>query len=227
VIKVVLFDLYETLITEWQGDKKKATYSTDMLDMEPKRFKQEWDRRREQRMDGTFADHQSVLIDILNMQGKEADGDILAYIHEERVRCKKVPFQEMHPEVIDMLKQLKASGLKLGLISNCAPEEVMAWKTSELADYFDTVIFSYEVKCAKPHPEIYHLACEKLGVKPEESIFIGDGGSDELNGARRAGIEAFQAAWFIPSHMSEKNTDFPKLESPFDVLTHLKLLSKA
>ncbi len=41
----------------------------------------------------------------------------------------------------------------------------------------------------KPEPEIYKLAMDMLGTKPEESIFIGDGGSDELYGAKRAGMK--------------------------------------
>jgi epoxide hydrolase-like predicted phosphatase len=41
-------------------------------------------------------------------------------------------------------------------------------------DPFDEVIFSAEVKMAKPQPEIYHLMLSRLGVKPDESIFLDD-----------------------------------------------------
>jgi putative hydrolase of the HAD superfamily len=218
LIKAIFFDLYETLITEWKNEKKKAVYSTEALGLDPKIFKQEWDIRREMRMDGTFPNHQSVLRDILNTHRIEVDPEVIERVHQERVRAKAVPFREMHPEVIEMLKQLKTLNIKLGLISNCAPEEVISWNSCELPNYFDTVIFSYEAKCAKPSPQIYHMACGKLGVTPQESIFVGDGGSDELYGAINAGIQAFQAAWFLPSYMSEKNKNFPKLSNPLDLL---------
>ncbi|MDR7071498.1 HAD family hydrolase [Fictibacillus barbaricus] len=225
MIKAIFFDLYETLITEWKDEVKKAVYSTNDLGLDPKVFKQEWDSRRAMRMDGTFPDHQSVLRDILSVYGKKIDNKVIEEVHQERVRAKAVPFQEMHPEVIELLKQLKTLNIKLGLISNCAPEEIMSWNTCKLPNYFDTVIFSYEAKCAKPSPQIYHIACEKLGVTPQESIFVGDGGSDELYGARDAGIQAFQAAWFLPSHMSERNKDFPKLTNPLDLLAQESIKS--
>jgi epoxide hydrolase-like predicted phosphatase len=41
-------------------------------------------------------------------------------------------------------------------------------------DAFDLAIFSAEVKLAKPQPEIYHLMLNRLGVKPEEAVFIDD-----------------------------------------------------
>ncbi|WNB91107.1 HAD family hydrolase [Bacillus sp. NEB1478] len=224
MIKAIFFDLYETLITEWKEEKKKAVYSTRELGLDPKIFKQEWDSRRFLRMDGTFPDHQSVLRDILSAHGKRADHDAIEKVHQERVRVKAVPFCEMHPEVMDLLKRLKAMDIKIGLISNCAPEEVQAWKSCELPAYFDTVIFSYEVKYAKPSPQIYHLACEKLGVSPQESIFIGDGGSDELNGAQDAGMQAYHATWFLPEKISEKITGFPKLSNPLALLLEDSLM---
>ena len=95
-----------------------------------------------------------------------------------------------------MLELLRERGLKVGLISNCSEEEVISFGQSGLAPYFDDVIFSYEVGVAKPNPEIYRMACDRLGVTPQESLFIGDGGSDELRGASNAGLRPFHAYWF-------------------------------
>ena len=49
---------------------------------------------------------------------------------------------------------------------------------------------------AKPEREIYLEATGRLGVEPAQSLFIGDGGDDELLGAERAGLRSAQAAWF-------------------------------
>jgi HAD superfamily hydrolase (TIGR01549 family) len=223
VIKAVFFDLYETLITEWNGNQKKAVYSTDELGLNPKVFKAEWDSRRELRMNGTFPDHPSVLRDILNTHDISPDPDLIEKVHQKRVWAKTVPFQEMHPEVIELLATLKENGMKLGLISNCAPEEVNSWSTSKLANYFDAVVFSYEVKVAKPSPEIYHIACEKLGVTPEEAIFIGDGGTNELVGATEVGLKAYHATWFLPETISQKIQEFPKLNHPLELLNQVVL----
>jgi HAD superfamily hydrolase (TIGR01549 family) len=223
LIRAVFFDLYETLITEWDGNQKKAAYSIDGLGLDPKIFKTEWDNRRELRMNGTFPDHQSVLRDILCSHGKTPDPVVIEEVHKERVRAKKVPFQKMNPEVLELLKTLKKRGIKLGLVSNCSPEEVNSWSSSKLADYFDVVVFSYEVRVAKPDPEIYQIACEKLGVTPEESIFIGDGGANELMGATRAGLHAYHATWFLPQNFIEQIQGFPKLNNPLDLLCQVEL----
>ncbi|MED1865282.1 HAD family hydrolase [Fictibacillus nanhaiensis] len=225
MVKAVFFDLYETLITEWKDGRKKAKYSIKPLGLDNKIFKVEWDLRRELRMNGTFLDHESVLRDILRSQGMEPKLDAIEQVHRERMAVKRIPFQEMNPLVLGLLRTLKSKGLKLGLISNAAAEEVYAWETCDLADFFDEVIFSYEARVAKPQKEIYQLACEKLGVTPQESVFIGDGGSDELRGATEAGMTALQATWFLPTVISERTTGYPKLKKPQDILKHVDITS--
>ncbi|MQR97148.1 HAD family hydrolase [Fictibacillus phosphorivorans] len=227
MVKAVFFDLYETLITEWKDGRKKAKYSIESLGIDKNIFKVEWDFRRELRMNGTYPDHQSVLRDILYSQGNTPNIEAIERVHLERLSAKSIPFQEINPQVIELLQMLKSNGLKLGLISNAAPEEVVAWKTTELPDYFDEVIFSYEVRVAKPQKEIYQMACEKLGVTPKESVFIGDGGSDELRGATESGMVALQATWFLPTVISERTTGYPELKEPQDLLLHesIKLIT--
>jgi putative hydrolase of the HAD superfamily len=96
-----------------------------------------------------------------------------------------------------MLHWLRQRGLRVGVVSNCTVEEVAAWADSQLAPLVDCTVWSYRAGVAKPHPRIYRLACEQLGVEPAEAIFIGDGGSDELAGAARAGMRSYQAYWFL------------------------------
>lgn len=169
-------------------------------------------------MDGIFPDHESVLRDILTSLGKPVDESVIKQVHEKRVAAKLIPFKEINSEIIRMLQALKELDMKIGLISNCTPEEVIGWKDSGLQEFFDNVIFSYEVRHAKPNKEIYLLACKNLNLSPEQSIFIGDGGSDELVGAKNAGIKAYHATWFLPANISEKITDFPKLQKPLEVV---------
>lgn len=223
MVKAVFFDLYETLITEWKDGRKKAKYSIEPLGLNKDIFKVEWDVRRERRMSGAFPNHQSVLRDILDSQGITPNLEAIEHVHQGRLAAKNIPFQEIDPQVIELLQTLKSNGLKLGLISNAAHEEVVAWETCKLAVYFDEVIFSYEVRVAKPHKEIYQLACEKLGVTPDESIFIGDGGSNELKGATEAGMTAVQATWFLPSVISKRLSGYPKLKKPQDFLSQESL----
>ena len=48
----------------------------------------------------------------------------------------------------------------------------------------------------KPDPEIYNLACERLGISPTKTVFVGDGGFDELQGATAVGMRPVQARWY-------------------------------
>ncbi len=94
----------------------------------------------------------------------------------------------IEPETITGLEALRTAGYRLGLISNCGFDEIAHWHESPLASLFDTAVFSCQIQLKKPEPEIYLLTAARLGVKPEECLFIGNGGSDELNGARHAGM---------------------------------------
>lgn len=220
IIQAVFFDLYETLITEWDGDQKKATYSVAKLGLDEHVYRKAWAERIDRRMTGAFENHQCALEDILKSNNQTVDKRIIDKIHLQRVHAKTVPFLNIDSDVINTLHLLKKMNIKLGLISNCAPEEVESWSQSPLAEIFDTTIFSYKVKYAKPNPKIYSIACEALQVAPQDTIFIGDGGSNELQGATDVGMNAYQATWYRQSNFH--GDVFPKLNNPGDVIGIVK-----
>jgi putative hydrolase of the HAD superfamily len=94
------------------------------------------------------------------------------------------------PGSVETLRELRARGLKVGLITVCSEEVETAWPESEFAGLFDAEVFSNAVGLAKPDPRIYLHCCELLGVEPHDAVFVGDGANDELAGARRVGMEA-------------------------------------
>ncbi|MCU9612374.1 HAD family hydrolase [Caldibacillus lycopersici] len=217
MIKAIFFDLYETLITEWDNGKRKSTYSVAALGLDEGTYKREWRARQVKRMIGAFSNHQSVLKDILQSLGLPIHMESVEKLHKERVQSKLVPFQTIDNNIFHMLQKVKSMNIKLGLISNCTAEEVEGWQASHLSDFFDVVIFSYQEKMMKPAKEIYKLGCERIQALPEESLFIGDGGSYELYGAYEAGIEPYQAGWFLPENIN-KQKDFQRLTDPLEIL---------
>jgi glucose-1-phosphatase len=92
-------------------------------------------------------------------------------------------------ELLDYAQSLKPD-YKIGLLSN-------AWVDSRkrLGDLFhfinafDVAIFSYEVRTRKPDKDIYQIILKKLGVEPEETIFIDDF-PENVRGASSLGINA-------------------------------------
>ena len=91
-------------------------------------------------------------------------------------------------DTLEFFHRLSLLGKRIGLVSNADVMECAAWYDSPIASFFDSVIFSCRVGYAKPEPEIYRACLRELGVRSEDSIFIGDGGSGELQGARAIGM---------------------------------------
>ena len=78
--------------------------------------------------------------------------------------------------------------MKLALISNADAMEVAAWPESPLAGLFDVEVFSCTAGYVKPEPKIYYQCLDQLALKPQECLFVGDGGSNELAGAKAVGL---------------------------------------
>jgi len=90
--------------------------------------------------------------------------------------------------VPETLTELRRRGVRIGLLSNCTEDVALAWPETPFAGHFDVEVFSATAGCAKPEPRIYELVLRGLRAEPSETIFVGDGANDELEGARRAGI---------------------------------------
>lgn len=78
-------------------------------------------------------------------------------------------------QTVELVKELKGH-YALGMLTN-APSRYsldQRFQPGELDELFDVVVVSGEVGWDKPAPEIYTMTVEKLGVKPEECLFIDD-----------------------------------------------------
>ena len=98
----------------------------------------------------------------------------------------------LYPEVKDVLSELKQRGLKIGLISTAYEEEInlILGKACLGKAAFDIIVGVDTIKKAKPNPGIFKYAINKLNVKPEEAVFIGDNIEADYKGAQNAGIQA-------------------------------------
>lgn len=221
--KAVIFDLYETLITEW-GHKKytKNDMSAD-LGVEREIFDMYWDEKEQERYVGEINFEDSILY-VCKSCGKCIDNSLLSSVVDKRIRTKSACFEYVIPDVYQLLKNLKAMGLKTAIVSNCSSDEVKALKESEIYKYFDEVILSFEVHMKKPDPCIYEEAARRLGVAFNECVFVGDGGSNELAGAKAVGMRAIQAKWYTNQHpyKRENIADFSVAEEPMDIIEYIE-----
>ncbi|MDB5179884.1 MAG: HAD-superfamily hydrolase, subfamily variant 3 [Candidatus Saccharibacteria bacterium] len=78
-------------------------------------------------------------------------------------------------QTMELLKELKGQ-YKLAMLTNTPSRYSLdqRFQPGELDELFDVVVASGEVGWDKPAPEIYTMTVEKLGVEPEECLFIDD-----------------------------------------------------
>ena len=226
MITALCFDLFETLVTEYIADYQPSPSIAERLKIEPTQFARAWEDLMPARYRGDVPDFPAALRIICEQLGREAPNELIAHLNAERLSQKASHFAQIDSRILTMLQALRQKGLKLGLISNASIEEVAAWHSTELPQLFDATIFSFQVGKIKPEAEIYWLACESLEVKPTTTLFIGDGGSDELVGAQQAGLTPYWATWFIDQwpiakqtpQQRQQNGQFIRLSAPSEVL---------
>lgn len=159
--RAVLFDLFETLITEWGHEKYTKNQMCADLGIERAQFSHFWD-------------------------------------------------------------ELEA-GYRLAIVSNCSFEEVRDLRGSVLAPYFNEIVLSCEVYKKKPNGDIYRETAKRLGVAVSECLFVGDGGSSELEGALAVGMGAVQARWYTNQYPIKRGNieGVMAAEAPLEVLGKL------
>lgn len=75
-------------------------------------------------------------------------------------------------ELVGLIRELRRADVRIGLLSNHLPE--LRHRLSDLEPLLDAVVISGEEGVMKPDPAIYRIALERLGVAPEEAVFIDD-----------------------------------------------------
>jgi putative hydrolase of the HAD superfamily len=93
----------------------------------------------------------------------------------------------MHPDpvMLDALAGLRSHGVPVALVTNSLGDD--CYRGFDLTALADVVVVSSEVGVRKPSRQIYAIACERLGVAPEECVLIDDL-LHNLAGAARLGI---------------------------------------
>ena len=110
----------------------------------------------------------------------------------EMHRFKEIYFEALqpNPEMIDLMRELKATGFRMAMLTNNVREWEPLWRSMLPVDeIFETVVDSGFVGCRKPESKIYALTLERVRAAAETCLFVDD---VEVNceGARRAGMTA-------------------------------------
>ena len=106
----------------------------------------------------------------------------------------------------EVLQFFKDKNIPLGIVSNTVFPKRFHLNELErfgLLSYFDFEIFSSNFGFRKPHPKIFEMALQKLGLKPEEVVFIGDRLKEDVGGAKEMGMKG------ILKYREGRNYSFP------------------
>lgn len=205
MIKAIYFDLFFTLIVPTY---EKANNEFDILNLSAR----EWERYAEndilyrERALGLVKTEAEIIDKIMALMPFEVSAvqkEQVLYAREKRM---KNALKMVSVEILDVLQKLKSMDIKLGLISNADCIDCKYWNQSSLFQYFNDAIFSCNVGLLKPDRQIYELAMQRLNVFPEQCLFVGDGGSNELCGAKSAGMGTVFSEMLETKNIEQRKT---------------------
>jgi len=191
MIKLICFDLWNTLAT-----RKKNQLTSSVKELE------DFFKIKE--------DHKTVVKAFENIiQTREWSNEYEAYskfLLHFKIKptfsnvMKAIKIREdseyniiLYDFVIPLLKQIKDLNIKIGLISNSSVFVIKnVRKKTDLLDYIDYPLFSFDVKTIKPDLKIYKEMLKIAKIKPEEMIMIGDNPLDDVYPAISLGINAIE-----------------------------------
>jgi len=184
MFRAVVFDLWGTLVTPPKNafEEFRRTWSA-ALDIPTDRLDEVWldgegYRRRET---GPIRD---AIVEVGERLAIDIDVEAILALRLEFMRDVLVP----DVGVVETLAELRGRGIPVALVSNSTEDVALVWAETPFVDLFDTAVFSATAGFMKPDPEIYELALRELPVSASETLFVGDGANDELEGARVVGM---------------------------------------
>lgn len=134
-----------------------------------------------------------VMRRFLRAQGLPADDETAEIAAEAYCRGGPELVAPLRAGAVETLTALKARGLLLGAISNTIqPGRFLTTNMSRwgLRDVFDVRVYSSDVGVAKPHPRIFQVALEQLGVAAENAVYVGDRLIPDVAGPHAVGMKA-------------------------------------
>lgn len=190
--QAVLFDFFGTLTRAVQrGNGHRAI--AELLGCPPDTFVDVLDRSFYERARGRFGSAEATLRWVCEQAGVRPSEEALRAAVARRQQAIRTDTR-LRAEAVPTLRALHERGVGTGVISDCTHELPALLPELAVAPLLDVRIFSIQLGRCKPDPALYLAACARLGVSPADCLYVGDGGSQELTGARDAGLSAVRLA---------------------------------
>jgi putative hydrolase of the HAD superfamily len=133
---------------------------------------------------------------------------------EQLMEQDAIMWMNLNPAMIAWIPRIKAAGFRLGILSNMGfgVLDYMRPRFPWLAQ-FDYLTFSCDLGIVKPDPAIYLHTVKKLGVAPDQALFI-DNLETNITGAQAVGLHAalFQNVEQLQKDLSRRGFPLPPLD---------------
>lgn len=121
------------------------------------------------------------------------------------------------PGLYELLDSLKKLGIPMAVATSSSPSHAaMYLENGMVTEYFQVIITGDMVTMAKPDPQIYRLACERLAVAPEQALALEDS-YNGLRSAHRAGMKAVMVPDLLTDSTPVDDIIYAKVSSLLEV----------
>ncbi|ROT32546.1 HAD family hydrolase [Micromonospora sp. HM5-17] len=190
--RAVLFDFFGTLTCATRRGRHHADVAA-LLGCPPDVLTDVLDRSFYLRASGALGDAVDTLRWVCEKAGGRPESADLVAAADSRIEAVRADTR-LRPEAVTVLRAVRRRGVRTALVTDCTHELPAFLPKLPVAPLLDARVFSVEVGTCKPDPAIYLAACRRLRVTPADCLYVGDGGSQELTGATRAGMTAVRLA---------------------------------
>jgi putative hydrolase of the HAD superfamily len=215
VFEAVLFDLWGTLVPPFPKAEHGAALrrSAELLGLPAEHVRRCWGTLGPRRFRGDFATVADIFAAIARERGMDPGPDALgraeaAYLDFTRGRLRPLSGTEA------ALVWMRARGLRLAVVSNCAPDVPQVWEGIGLAAHFAACAWSCRVGVSKPESGLYCHALSALGAAPERTLYVRDGSDRELTGARDCGMHPVLLAVDASGAYDDRREDVESWRGP-------------
>lgn len=185
--RAVIFDLFHTL-TSADVLRVPGRGTSEILGVAREQWNEQLFIHSDDRLRGRITDPFSIIERMAHAIDPNIPVETIKQAVNNRIERFRYALINIKDTTLETLQEFKNTRKLLGLISNADVNEIGGWEISPLKPYFDSVVFSCRVGYIKPERKIYEIALNELDVSPRDTLYIGDGGSDELEGAKRIGM---------------------------------------
>ncbi|MBX7269285.1 HAD family hydrolase [Micromonospora sp. Llam7] len=190
--QAVLFDFFGTLTRPVRRGAGHRT-TAELLGCPPDTFVEVLDRSYYERASGRFGSAEATLRWVCEQAGVHPPEEALRAAVAARHRAVRADTR-LRDDAVPTLRALRGRGVRTGVISDCTHELPVFLPELAIALLLDVRVFSIQVGRCKPDSALYLAACARLDLCPQDCLYVGDGGSQELTGAQRAGMSAARLA---------------------------------